>query len=123
MMLFISMTVSAQVINFRTTSYTSKEYTPYGWTNWRPYQNSNMLLTIDIDSDLITIYSPRTQYYKIIEYDGAYIDKDRDETIRFKFIDQDGDRGTIRLMQRRNGKSEVYIQFPNVMWVYSIIRL
>lgn len=123
MMLFISMTVSAQVINFRTTSYTSKEYTPYGWTDWRPYQSSNMLLVIDIDRDLVTIHSPKIQRYKIIEYEGTYTDYDGDQTMQYRFIDNDGDLGVMRLMQRRNGKSEVYIQFANIIWVYSVIRL
>ena len=119
----ISITSFAQVINFETTSYTYKEYTSRGWTKWAPYEHSSMLLTMDMNRDLVIIYSPKTQIYKIVNYSGAYTDNDGDATIEFKFIDQDGDRGTMRLMQRTNGKSEVYIQFANIIWVYSVIRL
>lgn len=119
----ISITSFAQVINFETTSYTYKTYNGYSWSNWAPYAHSSMLLTMDIDRDLVIINSPKTQIYRIIDYSGMYTDRDGDSTAEFKFIDQDGDRGTMRLMQRRSGKSEIYIQFANVIWVYSVIRL
>lgn len=115
--------VSAQTISFETTSFTYKERTYRGWTNWSPYERSSMLLTINLDRDIVTIYSPVTQYYNIISYDGTYTDREGDTTIKYSFIDQDGDRGTMRLMQRRSGKSEIYIEFNNVIWVYSVIRL
>ena len=115
--------VSAQTIRFKTTSYTSKEYTAYGWTNWRPYQSSDMLVTMNLDTDIVTIYSPRKQIYKIISYEGEYIDNDGEPVLLYRFIDQDGDMGTMKLMQRRSGKSELYIQFSNIIWVYSVIRL
>lgn len=119
----ISLTTFSQVINFETTSYTYKTYNGYSWSKWAPYQSSSMLLTMDLDRDLIIIYSPKTQIYKILDYSGAYTDNDGDATLKFRFIDGDGDYGTMRLMQRRSGKSEVYIQFANVIWVYSVRRL
>lgn len=122
-LILFSATASAQVINFRTTSYTYKEYTYYGWSDWHPYQKSNMLLVIDMNVDLVTIYSPKVQVYRILEYEGTYKDRDGDKTAKFRFIDNDGDIGTMRLVQRRNGKSEVYIDFANVVWVYSVVRM
>lgn len=115
-------TASAQVLNFRTTSYTYKENHGYGWTNWAPYESSNLKVTMNLNTDMVTIYSPKTQYYKITSYDGAYTDSDGDKTIKYRFIDQDGDYGTMRLVMRRSGKSEIYIDFANIMWVYSVIR-
>lgn len=114
---------SGQIIKFRTTSYTSKEYTPYGWTNWQKYQRSDMLVEMDFSNDIVTIYSPRRQYYKIVNYNGTYTDRDGDTTASFDFIDQDNDYGSMRLVQRRNGKSEIYIDFSNIIWVYSVVRL
>ena len=119
----ISITSFAQIINFETTSYTYKTYNGYTWSKWAPYQSSSMLITIDIDRDLVIIDSPKTQIYKITDYVGMYTDNDGDTTMEFKFIDQDRDRGTMRLVQRRNGKSEIYIDFANVIFVYSIRRL
>lgn len=119
----VSITSFAQVINFETTSYTYKTYNGHSWSKWAPYERSNMLLTMDIDRDLVIIHSPKTQIYKIVNYVGAYTDNDGNAIMEFKFIDQDNDRGTMRLMQRKSGKSEIYIQFANVIWVYSVIRL
>lgn len=123
--LLLTLTVfaaSSQVLGFRTTSYQERQLTGYGWTGWSSPQGSNMTLTIDLDNDIVKIYSPRTQTYRIISYEGTYMDSDGDQTAKYKFIDQDGDRGTMRLVMRRNGKSEVYIDFANVMWVYSVVR-
>ena len=115
--------VNAQVLNFRTTSFQSKHNYGYGWTAWGNYQSSNMLLTIDLDNDIVTIYSPNIQRYSIISYEGTYTDSDGDQTAKYKFIDQDGDRGTMRLVMRKSGKSEVYIDFADIIWVYSVVRI
>lgn len=116
-------TVSAQVVNFRTTSFTYKEYTYRGWTNWSPTQKSDMLITMDINNDIITIYSPVVQRYHIYDTTGAYTDSDGEPVIKFKFIDQDGDYGIMRLTIRNDGRSEIYIDFNNVHWCYTVIRL
>lgn len=120
--MFVGLLGFAQIVDFRTTSFTQKHLTPYGWTDWSYPKSSNMLLRIDANNDLVTIDSPRRQVYKIIEYDGSYTDYDGDQTIQFTFVDQDGDIGTMRLMQRRNGRAEVYIQFTNIIWCYSVIK-
>lgn len=119
----ITIVASAQTINFRTTSFTYKERTYSGWSNWAPTEASNMLLTMDLDNDLVVIYSPTTQIYSITSYDGTSKDRDGDTTAKYHFIDQDGDRGVMRLVMRRSGKSEIYIDFSNVIWVYSVLRL
>ena len=118
-----SITASAQVINFRTTSYTYKQKNGYSWSNWAPYESSNMRITMNLNTDVVTIYSPKIQMYRVINYVGTYVDSDGDQVAEYKFIDQDGDRGTMRLMIRQNGKSEMYIQFANVIWVYTVIRI
>ena len=118
-----AVSVSAQTIRFRTTSFTSQERTSYGWTNWKPYQSSDILVTMNLDTDIVTIYSPRKQIYKIISYEGEYMDNDGEPILLYRFIDQDGDIGTMKLMQRRSGKSELYIMFNSIIWVYSVVRL
>lgn len=125
MFVILSITaISAQTISFKTTSFSYREKNSYGWTNWSNSTSSNLLLTIDIDNDRVTIFSPLTQYYKITEYVSQGYDSDGDYVAKFRFIDQDRDYGTLRLIQRTSsGKSEVYIDFANVMWCYSVIRL
>ena len=120
---FITLAVCAQTLNFRTTSYTYKEYGYYGWSNWKPYQSSDMLVTMDLTNDIVTIYSPRIQRYAIYSYNGTYVDGDGDQISKYSFIDQDGDRGQMRLVIRRNGTSELYIDFSNIIWTYRVVKL
>ena len=114
---------SAQVIRFNTTSYTSNVLRGGRWSGWREPVSSDMLLTIDLDLGIVTIYSPKTQVYRLLEYEGMRTDRDGDTTMSFLVVDQDGDRGGLRLMERRNGRNEVYIDFADVHWCYSVIRL
>lgn len=119
----ITFTSSAEIISFKTTSYTYKTKGLYGWSDWYPVQSSNMLLTINTDTDIIIINSPKRQIYKIYDYENAYVDNDGDAVLIFYFIDQDRDYGQMRLIQRRSGKSEIYIDFNNIIWTYTVIRL
>lgn len=113
---------SAEIISFRTTSYTYKTYDGRRWSNWAPYQSSNMLITFDFNNDVVTILSPRIQRYRILSYLGTTTDRDGDKTLKYDFLDQDGDYGVMRLVERVSGKCEIYIDFRNVIWVYSVIR-
>lgn len=120
----ISFAASAQILEFRTTAYTQKQLNSYGtWSDWSPWQNSSMLIQMDLDKDIVVIYSPVTQRYKIIAYVGNYTDKDGEQSAEYKFIDQDGDRGTMKLMVRKSGRSEIYIMFRNIIWVYTVVRI
>lgn len=125
LLLFVSISASAQVIKFRTVAYAENIYSYYyqKWSGWSDWKKSNMLLTVDTQNDLITVYSPVTQVYKIYKAEESYYDSDGDFNLPFKFIDQDGDRGTLRLLQRASGSSEVYIEFLNIRWCYKVLRL
>nr|DAT77743.1 MAG TPA: hypothetical protein [Caudoviricetes sp.] len=125
LLLFIGVSASAQVIKFRTVAYAENKYNYYTqkWSGWSNWEKSNMLLTIDLQNDLIAVYSPVTQIYKIYKAEESYYDSDGDFNLPFKFIDQDGDRGTLRLLQRASGSSEVYIEFLNIRWCYKVLRL
>lgn len=124
-LLFVSMTTSAQVIKFRTVAYAENKYNYYTqkWSGWSDWEKSNMLLTIDLQNDLVTIYSPVTQVYRIYKAEEGYYDSDGDFNMPFRFIDQDGDNGVLKLLQRVSGSSEIYIEFLNVRWCYKVIKL
>lgn len=112
----------AELIRLTGTSYCIRERGYYGWTDYSSPTRCNIPIVIDTDEDLITIYSARPQIYNIVNYVGSGYDNDGDYIIRFQFVDQDYDRGTMRLVERRSGKYEVYIDFQNVSWVYSVTR-
>lgn len=120
LVIFGTITSIAQTISFRSTSFTYKYSNSYSWSKSEP---SNMLITMDFSNDIITIFSPVIQYYKIIEYLGEGYDSDKDYVVKLRFVDQDGDYGIMRLIQRTSGKSELYIDFSNIHWCYSVMRI
>lgn len=125
LVLFISLPISSQILKYKTVAYATNQYNYYTkkWSGWSSWEDSSMLLTMDLQNDIVTIYSPVTQVYKIYKAEESYYDADKDLNIPFKFIDQDGDRGTLKLLQRASGSSEVYIEFLNVRWCYRVIKI
>jgi hypothetical protein len=81
-----------------------------------------MLITINLDADVVKVYSPMTQIYRITKYVRTYKDDSGGTQIEYTFIDQDGDRGTLRLRKERNNNTQIYIEFADVMWVYNVVR-
>ena len=79
-------------------------------------------MTIDFNDDCITIYSSKTQVYQITECARQFTDSSGGRQVEFAFVDQDDDKGHIRLRIEANGNSQVYIEFNNIMWVYNVKR-
>ena len=115
----------SQTIYLKTTAYTIRHYnyTYSRWNSWSDWQSSDMLVTFDLDNDIVKIYSPKTQIYAIYSAGEPYYDSDGDFNMEFKFIDQDYDSGTMCLLQRQSGASEIYIRFANMQWCYRVRRL
>ena len=44
-------------------------------------------------------------------------------TAKFSFVDQEGYKGIIRLRIEKNGNSQMYVEYANIMWVYNLIRI
>lgn len=118
-----TMTTSAQVVNYRTTKFYTRENTARGWTKWSSPQSSNLLLVIDFDNDYVYIASQYEQLYKITNIKDQYTTREGDKVVEFTFIDQDGDRGTMSLSSRKYGASQIYIRFNNVDWCYDVVKL
>lgn len=121
----ISLSSFAQVQWYQTTGF--KKANVYNGTYSWPsqWETSNMKVSIDLDNDLITIYSPRTQVYAIYDtYNNgnAYRDSGGGQTVKFYAVDQDYDKCTIRLRVESNGNSQIYVDFSNVAWVYNVRR-
>ena len=119
-----SLTLSAQIQKYRTTQFAIASVTNgrYSWSDW---ESSNLYLYINLDTDQITIYSTSIQIYQIYSaYNkgNAYLDSEGGKTIKFNVIDQDLDKGTVRLRIDREGNSQVYIDFADVAWVYNVVR-
>lgn len=118
-----SMMVEAQTYWYKTTSFAYRQVVGYGWSDWTPWEPSDMYISIDFDRDIIKIFSPVTQIYFVQSYDKAYTDTSGGRQVQYTVIDQDRDIGRVRLRVERNGNSQIYVDFLDVMWVYNVIRI
>ena len=115
--------LNAQTYSYRSTEFAYKYVNDYGkWTDWSDWERSNILITINFNTDIVKIYSPKTQTYHITEFVRNYTDNSGGQQVEFRFVDQDYDRGTMRLRIESNGNSQIYIDFSNLMWVYNVVR-
>ena len=115
--------VKAQTYYYNATSFAYKAVNSYGyWTDWTDWESCNVPIVMDYDNDVVTIYSNRTQIYKITKYIRKYTDSSGGSQVEFNFVDQDYDRGVMRLRVERNGNSQIYVGFTNIMWVYNVRR-
>jgi hypothetical protein len=104
--------------------YNSKSYAVkqvgYSWSDW---QACDVNIKFDLSTDWITIYSNRTQYYKVVQYHGDKQEYDGSYQSYFTANDSNGGVCTIRLRVETNGNSQIYIEYSNAMWVYNVIRV
>lgn len=108
---------------YTTTSFSIKKVVNGEWTDWSEWEESGMIITMNITKDVVEILSPKAQIYNITENKGLYFDQEDGRNVNFSFVDQDGDKGTMRLRIEKNGNSQMYIEYANVMWVYNLIRI
>ena len=123
MVMFSVNAVAADIYIYKTTAFAMKQVVNGRWTDWSDWEKSDMYVTINMDNDVIKIFSPGTQVYKITDYIRKYTDSSGGEQVEYRFIDQDGDRGALRLRIEKNGNSQLYIDFADVMWVYNVKRV
>jgi hypothetical protein len=86
------------------------------WSEWQPCK---VPIKIDLDNDKITIYSNEVQIYRVIG-DAETPSDNNGQQIAFIVIDQDGDRGRFRFRVQNNGVKQVYVDFNNISWCYSV---
>lgn len=117
--LFMSIPSFSQIINFKATSVAIKEV-GYRWSDW---QKCDILITFNLRTDKVVIYSRSIQIYKVLTQGQSYIDESGGEQVKYDVIDQDDDLGDMRLRVERNGNSQIYIDFADVSWVYNVVRI
>ena len=114
---------SASTQWYKATSYAYKYMNSYGaWTDWSSWITCNVSIKFEMDDDVIVIYWKKTQMYAVVDYEGQSSDGQGGTYVSYKVIDQDYDRGHIRLRVERNGNSQLYVDFADVMWVYNVVR-
>lgn len=121
-LLVLSTLSFGQVLTFKSTAFACNVYSNGYWSGWSDWEDSNLYITMNLNTDVVTIYSPVKQIYHIYKSEGEYYDEDGDYNADFSFIDNDLDKGTMKLLQRKTGVSEIYIYFANVTWCYTVVR-
>ena len=116
-----AVSASAQTLVFKATHYSQQFQKNGHWEEWSDWEPSSVKIDMNLDTDVVKVYSKRTQVYNIYEFVGESKD-DGDTTITYRFIDQDGDKGNMRLLMRKSGRSEIYFDFANVRWAYIVLR-
>lgn len=123
LILFCISIISVQASSWYTaTHYTSRTLNSYGnWTSWSKweYQNPNINIFVDTDNDRITIYSRKTQVYQVVSDGHKYYDNQNHLTIKWTVIDQDLDRGSVRVVNN-DGELQMYVDFANIQWGYAL---
>ena len=123
-MLFFSINCLGETLIFKTTSFSMKQQTNNGsWTEWTDWEKSDMYITMNLETDVVKIFSPQTQVYHITQHVKNYTDSSGGKQAEYKFIDQDGDVGSLRLRIERNNNMQIYIDFADIMWVYNVKKL
>ena len=87
------------------------------WTEWL---DCNIDVKIDSDNDIIVIYSKETQAYQVYDAEEKTSDGSGGQIFKFYVIDQDNDKGTVRIRVTSDGDAQLYVDFDNIMWVYNI---
>lgn len=127
LLVFFTSITLAQVTKFRTNSFSmkTKNEKTKQWTKWSEAEKADILITIDIENNRIKIFSKGEQVYDIIKYYEKVTDDEGDETIQFQCVNEDGLKCIVRfvILNSREGRRQLYVDFADVMIVYSIYKL
>lgn len=119
MLMFTCSFVNAQQILWFKTTEMAIKYQGYEWSDWVP---AKINVKFDLANDIIIIYSDKTQIYKVLGINNPPYDA-TGRQVAYSVIDQDYDRGQIRLRIENNGNSQIYVDFSDVSWVYNVYRI
>lgn len=99
---------------------TVNEYT--GQYTWSAWQQTRTPIVFDLMNDVVYIYSNSPQRYTLVSDGREYVDSGGGRQVEYKIVDQDGDRGSLRLRIERNGNSQLYVDFADIAWCYNLVR-
>lgn len=119
--LFCVGAVQAQTQWFKATELAIKVVNNGNWTKWSDWESVDINIKFDLSNDLIIIYSQEIQIYKVLEQVKSPYDSNGTQ-VKFKVLDQDYDKGFLRLRVENNGNSQIYVDYADISWVYNVVR-
>lgn len=119
--LFCLGVTQAQTQWFKATEFAVRVVNNGYWTKWSDWESVDINIKFDLSNDLIIIYSQETQIYKVLEQVKSPYDSNGTQ-VKFRVIDQDYDKGFLRLRVENNGNSQIYVDYADISWVYNVVR-
>lgn len=119
--LFCVGAVQAQTQWFKATELAIKVVNNGNWTKWSDWESVDIDIKFDLSNDLIIIYSQEIQIYKVLDQVKSPYDSNGTQ-VKFKVLDQDYDKGFLRLRVENNGNSQIYVDYADISWVYNVVR-
>lgn len=123
---FICISTNAQVLKFRTTALsTNVTKENGGWKGWSEFEDSNLLVTVNLDVQRITIYADKTQNFDITDFDELKKDEDGDDVFTFYCVDNEGRNCRIKFytLHSQNGGRQMYIYYDSLAFLFNIYLL
>jgi hypothetical protein len=92
------------------------------WDNWSEWEESSLLITIDLDVARITVYSKQNHTFDILKFLGESIDSDGYKFLEFYCLDNEGIKCSIRIVNQ-TPDMVMYIDFDDMKIAYDIKML
>lgn len=93
------------------------------WYDWQGWTTCDIDIIINANDNKVKIFSEKYQEYKILIFQGNETTIEGDEISAFYCVDLRGTTCRIRLVSRQSGSSEIYIDYNDMKWVYSVISI
>ena len=120
MVFAMSTTTNAQYHVYQAKYFAMKTLTSNGyWTEWSNWKKSNARIVVDFKSEIVYINTEKKQKYIVIDDVKKYVDSSGGKQSEYLVIDQSDDIGKLRIRLERNGNQQLYVEFNDVIWVYS----
>lgn len=107
---------------FRSTSFAYKVVNGYTWSDWSDWEGSDVKIKFDLSNDIITIFSPQIQRYRIIDTLTPDYDSSGNQ-VKFQAVDSEDVLCHIRLRIEDSGNSQIYVDYSNLMFCYNVVRI
>ena len=118
-----STVIHGQFFKYKSTSVSIRyKLDEKNWSDWSEPREAIILITIDVNNDRITIYSSKTQIYEILIHEDKIVG---DDIYSHYCLGENGKKCRVNLVLRnsKNKLLQLYVNYPDVSWVYNIYPL
>lgn len=109
--------LSSQVFKFR--AYSISIYNKK-LDNWKPFEETHLLISINLDKSRVSIYSKEVQLFDIIKIDDKTTDKNGDILFKLHSEDVKGELCNIDYIEVKDGTKLLYVRYSDLQYVYAI---